>query len=183
LITGKMRIKEGPISETKGKRENERRASVFIDGADSVLVDQRLMLIGVHPMATMPLKLLLSQQTGCCEQEVPPTPIMVRGEQVSPTWVLPAKPTIPRSPRRRAATGLLALSTELQHWAEPVLQELEMPEGPLLFAAATGVARRAGGFGGRPRARRSPLVSEGLASTEAAAATITARRVVNFIVR
>jgi len=141
-----------------------------------------LMLIGEHPIAMRPLKLLFSQQTGDAEHSLLLRPIRVRGEHVNPTEVSPAKPTIPRSPMRREATGLLAVVTELQHAIDPVLQELEMPDGLPLRAAATGVARRAGGRGGRPRARRSPLVSAGLDSTEAAAAARTATTVVNFMV-
>lgn len=64
-----------------------------------------------------------------------------------------------------------------------MLHELEMPEGPLLRAPATGVARREGGRGGRPRAKRLALVSgEGFDSTEAAPAARRAITVVNFIV-
>jgi len=41
------------------------RLFVFIFKARVLLVDQRLMLIGEHPIAIRPLKLLFSQQTGC----------------------------------------------------------------------------------------------------------------------
>jgi len=138
------------------------------------------MLIGEHPIAMSPLKLLFSQQTGCAEQLLPPIPMMERGEQVSPTRT-PAGTTIPRRPSRTATRGLVLVVTVLQHWAEPVLQELGVPDGLFLRATSTGVARRVGGRGGRPRAKRSALVSEGLDSAEAMAAASTATRVVNFM--
>jgi len=50
-----------------------------------MMVVQRLRLMGVQPRAMTPLKELFSQQTGCAVQLVPLTPIIVRGEQVTPT--------------------------------------------------------------------------------------------------
>jgi len=72
------------------------------------------MLIGEHPTAMRPLKLLFVQQTGCDEQVVPPVPRIVAGEHVKPTTTSGPR-TSPRSPRRRAATGLSAVVTLLQH--------------------------------------------------------------------
>jgi len=73
----------------------------------------------VQPIAMRPLKLLFEQHTGFCEQEFPP-PMMEIGEQVKPTATL-GPTTMPRSPIRRAAMGLFAWVTVLQHWIGPVL--------------------------------------------------------------
>jgi len=79
-----------------------------------------LRLRGVQPRATTPLKELSVQQTGCAVQLVPLTPMIVRGEQVKPTWpVTPA--TIPRRPSRVATEGSDADWTELQHCWSPTL--------------------------------------------------------------
>jgi len=148
--------------QSSGVREQRSRSSWHVhDGSESTS-NQRLIVIGEHPIAMRPLKLLFSQQTGCCEQELPLSPMPEIPEHSRPTRML-AGSISPRSSARRPTSELLESATELQHWIGPVLQELEMPEGLLLRAADTPVARRTGGRGGRPRARRSAFVSEGLA--------------------
>jgi len=59
-------------------------------------------------MATIPLKELSSQQTGCAVQLVPPRPTPVMGEQVKPTRAVTSWTTTPRRPRANAAAGELA---------------------------------------------------------------------------
>lgn len=142
--------------------------------------DYKLTLIGLQPMAIRPLNLLFSQQTGCCLQELPPTPMTLRGEQVRPTATL-AGTTSPKSVVSKEAVLSEAWVTELQHWTGPVLHEYEIPEDVLRRAVSTPVARRTGALGGRPRAIRCPLVSEGRALTAAAEAVMMARTVVNFM--
>jgi len=134
----------------------------------------RLMLIGEHPIATRPLKLLSSQHTGCDVHDPLLKPMAARGEQVKPTATSGATMT-PTSPTIRSRTDWLALVTELQHWTGPLLQELLMPEGCPLLAPYTGVAprlRRTGGKGFKPNAKRLALVfratSEDVAETAVA---------------
>jgi len=87
-----------------------------------------LMLIGEHPIATRPLKLLFSQHTVCEAQEPGPKPAVLRGEQVRPTATV-GPTTRPTSDLTKSCTCELAVVTELQHWTGPVLQELLIPEG------------------------------------------------------
>jgi len=88
----------------------------------------RLTLIGEHPIATRPLKLLFSQHTVCDVHDPLLKPKAVMGEQVKPTATSGAT-TRPMSPSIKLRTFWLALVTELQHWTGPLLQELLMPEG------------------------------------------------------
>jgi len=66
-------------------------------------------------MATIPLKLLFSQQTGCAVHDVPLMPTPVMGEQVTPTRASTLLTTIPRRPSKVATEGVDAVWTELQH--------------------------------------------------------------------
>jgi len=133
-------------------------------------------------MATIPLKLLLSQHTACWEQELEFRPASVSGEHVKPTLVVGEMPTMPRRPKSRLARELSAFSTELQHCIPPVLQEEGTLDDVLLRAPAVGLHRRTGGRGGSPRAKRSPLVSESCALTVVAAAVARIASVVaNFM--
>jgi len=83
--------------------------------------------MGVQPRATRPLNVLFSQHTGCALQSVPLTPIMVRGEQVKPTWAVTPARTTPRRPSRVETPGVDDDWTELQqcwlltlHWDKAV---------------------------------------------------------------
>ena len=51
---------------------------------------------------------LLEQQTGCAEQELPPTPMTVRGEQVIPIGVVTSWTTTPSKARSPDAAAELA---------------------------------------------------------------------------
>ena len=101
--------------------------------------------------------LLSSQQTVCAEQDPElPTPMIweqfsfsspslyymsmieqltVMGEHVRPTSASTSCTTMPRSPKRSDAEGLLADSTRSQHWIEPVVQ-LSPEDGEVGMAAA-----------------------------------------------
>lgn len=57
----------------------------------------------------------------CTDQLPAPIPMTESGEQVMPTTTS-GPSTMPSSPRMSDATGLLAFSTELQHWTGPVEQ-------------------------------------------------------------
>lgn len=58
-------------------------------------------------------KLLLVQQTGLAEQELPVlTPMTERGEQVSPTNAVGSVRTTPRTPRRAEALALFAYDNQ-----------------------------------------------------------------------
>jgi len=73
----------------------------------------------------MPLKVLFVQHTGCAEQELPPAPITVIGEQVTPTRPVTEPTAMPRRPKRLLTVPEVADWTELQHCRLPVLHWLE----------------------------------------------------------
>jgi len=60
----------------------------------------KLIMIGTQPMATRPLKLLFSQQTGSALQELLPTPMTLMGEQSIPIGVVRSWITMPRVPSK-----------------------------------------------------------------------------------
>ena len=60
----------------------------------------------------------------CTDQELPPMPMMLSGEQVSPTRPVIGPRTIPSNPARAPTAELLADCTLLQHWIDPVLHWL-----------------------------------------------------------
>jgi hypothetical protein len=93
----------------------------------------------------------------------------------------------------------LAETTETQHKGAPLVHT-GIPEGPARLAAvsyeweneyrrggsddepATGVHKLRGGRGGKPRARRAPLVSAFVAQTTAMAAAMTVKIEMNFMI-
>jgi len=78
-------------------------------------------LTGEHPKAIRPLKLLLLQQTGCEEQELPATPRPVRGLQFMPNCPCKGPRRAPKRLVMISPSMLFACWTELQHCTGPVL--------------------------------------------------------------
>ncbi len=74
-------------------------------------------------------------------QLLAPTPIALTGEQVSPTWVVGPK-TRPSRPIIRAAAGLLAVVTVLQHCIGPVVHWDGVPDGVARLASAEHIGQR-----------------------------------------
>ena len=111
-----------------------------------------------------PLKLLLSQQTGLAVQPLEPVPMTEMGVQVMPTRTSKLSRTMPRRPSNAVALELLAGSTVLQHWREPVSHSLAGSVEVLAGAVTVTVVLVAAG----------EVVSQGIAAAKTAALRTTA---------